>query len=106
MKNAYRALKYIITSIAFLVFVAGFILAALGAYGIVLAFLHIGEESNKIGLLAIGLLQAVDLFLIAIVFFVLSIGFMLLFNEPSKPFPVSLPEWLRVKNFIELKVIL
>jgi uncharacterized membrane protein YqhA len=48
----------------------------------------------------------VDLFLIAIVFFVLALGVMLLFVDPDKGFPVNLPHWLRIKNFMELKVIL
>jgi uncharacterized membrane protein YqhA len=48
----------------------------------------------------------VDLFLVAIVFFVLSLGILVLFNNPDSPLPIRLPEWLRIKNFMQLKVIL
>jgi len=64
------------------------------------------DQHHLASLIAIGLLSAVDLFLIAMVFFVLAIGIMLLFADPDKEFPVNLPAWLRVKNFMQLKSIL
>ena len=56
--------------------------------------------------MVIGLLHTVDLFLVAIVFFVLSIGMVVLFADPDKGFPLRLPKWLHVHNFVELKIIL
>ena len=57
--------------------------------------------------MAIGLLQSIDLFLVAIVFFVFSLGVLILFNnKPETVLPDNLPEWLKIKDFIQLKVIL
>jgi uncharacterized membrane protein YqhA len=64
-----------------------------------------GEQANIGRLMAIGLLHSVDMFLIAIVFFVLAIGMLILFSNPEANMP-KLPAWLHVKNFMELKAIL
>jgi uncharacterized membrane protein YqhA len=113
MKRIYTALRFFIIVIALLVFAAGIVFTFLGAYDFVVAFSplisneHIvGDQHKTSRLIAVGLLHAVDLFLIAIVFFVLSLGINVLFNDPEVPFPVKLPEWLRLKNLIQLKAIL
>jgi uncharacterized membrane protein YqhA len=108
MKNIFNALKVIIGIIAFLLFIAGLVLTVLGAYEMAMAFVTAGSahEEHLARMIGIGLLSAVDMFLIAIVFFVLALGITLLFSDPAKGFPVNLPQWLRVKNFMELKVIL
>jgi uncharacterized membrane protein YqhA len=107
MKLTFNSLRAVIRVIAFVVFAAGVVLTLLGVYDFFLSFTAI-SLANKHGVvdLAIGLLRAVDLFLIAIVFFVLSLGMLVLFNSPDSPFPLKLPEWLRVKNFMQLKIIL
>lgn len=107
MKQTFNSLRAIIRVIAFVVFAAGVVLTLLGVYDFFLSFTEI-SLANKHGVieLAIGLLRAVDLFLIAIVFFVLSLGMLVLFNNPDSPIPLKLPEWLRVKNFMQLKIIL
>ena len=56
--------------------------------------------------MSIGLLHAVDFFLIAIVFYVLALGITLLFHNSDVPFPIKLPDWLRIKDFLHLKIIL
>lgn len=108
MKNAYRILKIIIGIIALLIFLAGVVLVLLGTYDFAMAFSRFGSsDKHKLaGAIAIGLLAAVDLYLIAIVFFVFSLGLLVLFESPGVEIPVKIPEWLRVKNFIQLKVIL
>ncbi len=108
MKNIFSALRIFISIIALLVFAAGVVLTILGAYDFVLVFFHQGDvDSNDLaGSMAIGLLKAVDLFLIAIVFFVFSLGILVLFHQAETPLPIKLPEWLRIKNFMQLKVIL
>ena len=52
------------------------------------------------------LLKGVDMFLMAIVFFVLSIGILVLFNNEETLSVLPIPDWLRVKNFVQLKIIL
>jgi uncharacterized membrane protein YqhA len=108
MKNLFNGLKIVIAVIAVLLFGAGLVLTGLGAYEMVMVFVHSGgaHDEHLAKVIAIGLLSVVDMFLIAIVFFVLALGFMLLFTDTSAGFPVNLPQWLRIKNFIELKVIL
>ncbi len=108
MRNTFGALRAIIRIIAILVFVAGVALVMLGIVDMVMAFSHIGDTDihDLPGILAVGLLKGVDMFLVAIVFFVFSMGVLIIFSDPDTPLPIRLPEWLRLKNFMQLKVIL
>ena len=108
MKSTFNALKVIITVIAGLVFVAGIVLTILGVLEFIHSFEHISttDREHFVGAMGISLLRAVDMFLIAIVFFVFSIGLLMLFSRPDEPIPIKIPEWLRVKSFIQLKLIL
>ena len=108
MKRIFDTLRFCIGVIAVLVLFAGIILTILGGYDLVMVFAKAAEadKHHLANVVAIGLLSVMDLFLIAIVFFVLALGIILLFADPSKVLPVNLPEWLRVKNFMQLKVIL
>jgi uncharacterized membrane protein YqhA len=107
MRKTFGAVKIIIGVIAVLVFLSGIILTLIGIYDFVIVFAHLGpSEQENIGrLMAIGLLHSVDMFLVAIVFFVLAIGMLILFTNPEANMP-KLPAWLHVKNFMELKAIL
>ena len=107
MRKTFGAVKIIVAGIALLVFASGIILTFIGIYDFVIVFAHLGpgEQSNIGRLMAIGLLHSVDMFLIAIVFFVLAIGMLILFTNPETHMP-KLPAWLHVKNFMELKAIL
>jgi uncharacterized membrane protein YqhA len=108
MKNMYRIQKVLISIIALFVLASGIAITGLAAYHFVMAFSHIGsgEGHDIAGRMAIGLLHAVDLFLVAIVFYVLSIGMLILFIDPESGFPLKLPKWLHVESFVELKIIL
>jgi uncharacterized membrane protein YqhA len=111
MKTLFNVLARIVRVIALLVFGAGIILTALGVYDFYHAFSHFSEGAEGfqlVGGIAVGLLRGVDLFLIAIVFFVFSLGLMILFNNKDEEtvLPVNFPDWLKVKNFIQLKVLL
>ena len=107
MKKTFAAVKVVVSAIALLVFASGVVLTLIGVYDFAIVFAHLGPGSQEnIGrLMAIGLLHAVDIFLVSIVFFVLAIGILILFTDPDAPMP-KLPEWLHVKNFMELKAIL
>jgi len=107
MKGIFVVLRIALYSIAGLIFLCGIVLTFIGAYDFIKAFypLFAGEDHTP-NLMAIGLLHAIDAFLVATVFFILSIGIVLLFSSPETKFPVALPEWLRVKSFMELKAIL
>lgn len=108
MKKIFNLLKWVITTIALLVFVAGIILSLLGVFEFMVTFSHLAsvDREHVVGILATGLLKGIDLFLMAVVFFVFSIGILILFTGPDEVLPVALPEWLRIKKFVELKVIL
>src|SRR5690348_1592729 len=107
MKNIFNLLKWVITAIALLVFAAGVILSLLGVFEFFITCSHLTsvERDHIGGVLATGLLKAIDLFLMAVVFFVFSIGILILFTGPEETLPVALPEWLHIKKFVELKVI-
>ena len=107
MKRIFNLLKFVITAIAVLVAIAGIALAIIGIYEFVLAVSHVtsSDKAHIAGLIATGLLKTIDMFLLAIVFFVFSLGILVLFLD-SDVIPIKLPEWLRIKTFIQLKVTL
>ncbi|MBX3240364.1 MAG: YqhA family protein [Chitinophagaceae bacterium] len=108
MRKIYNFLKLITSAIAVLIFISGTALALLGCYHFIIAWMHVndGNAYKAGGLIAIELLSTVDILLIAIVLLVFSIGILILFHDPAKLLPVRLPEWLRIKNFMQLKIIL
>jgi uncharacterized membrane protein YqhA len=109
MRSFFKTLKSIVILIALLVFLSGVVLTVLAIYDFVASFSLIWEKDKHqvVVSIAVAMLRAVDLFLIAIVFYVFSIGLMVLFHSrPDGSLPVILPKWLRVENFMELKVIL
>ena len=107
MKSVFSVLIVIINIIALLIFASGLVMTILGGYDFLMVFSHFSADQHETaGLMAVDLLNAVDIFLVAIVFYVLSIGIMILFNNSNATFPVKLPEWLRIKNFLHLKIIL
>ena len=107
MKRIFAIISSVVTVIALLVFVAGIAVTIIGIYEIVIAFTHVAENREHVAsLIATGLLKAVDMFLMAMVFFVFSLGVLMLFNYPDENLPVKVPNWLRIKSFVELKVIL
>ncbi len=108
MKNLYSALKAIVSVIAILIFLAGVTLTVLGGFDFVHAFTNLAtaDKEHFVGLTGVSLLQAIDLFLISIVLYVFALGLLMLFARPDEQFPIKLPEWLRIKSFIQLKMIL
>ena len=106
MITLFNALKIVIKVVAYIVFAASGVLTLLGIYDFVHAFsyLSLHGEKSVVGLVAVGLLKAVDMFLISIVLYVFAIGILILFTD--KELPVKMPEWLRVKDFMQLKIIL
>jgi uncharacterized membrane protein YqhA len=107
MKTISSLLKIIIAVIAWFVFASGIVLTGIGIYDFVISLFYLlnGAEHAST-LIAINLLRAVDIFLVAIVFFVMALGFFILFDDHDTHLTVKLPEWLRVKNFTQLKIIL
>jgi len=107
MRNLFYVLRNIIMVIALLIFAVGIAITLLGIYDFVHVFSFFSEYKNDmlIKMIAVGLLQAVDLFLIAIVMFVFSLGLLVLFDNKEE-IPLKLPEWLKVKNFMQLKIVL
>jgi len=108
MKRIFKLLKFVITIIAVLVAIAGIALVFIGIYKFGLAVSHVtySDKEHMTGLIATGLLKTIDMFLLAIVFFVFSLGILVLFQDSESLIPVKLPEWLRIKTFIQLKVTL
>jgi uncharacterized membrane protein YqhA len=110
MVSMFKILHYVIRVVACIIFAAGLVIVGLGIYDFVHAFsffsLHV-EEKSVVGLVGVGLLKAVDMFLLAIVLFVFALGLLILFTKIGEDeFPTQIPGWLRVKSFMELKIIL
>lgn len=108
MKRIFKLLEFVITVIAVLVAIAGIALAIIGIYEFGLAVAHVtsSDKEHIGGLIATGHLKTIDMFLLAIVFFVFALGILVLFQDSESMIPVKLPEWLRIKTFIQLKVTL
>lgn len=108
MKKIFSSIRLVIGIIAVFVFCGGIVFALLGIYDFAMVFSHFGaEDKHSIGgYMAIGLLHSVDLFLIAIVFMVLALGILLLFSDGGNAFTATLPQWLHIRSFMHLKVIL
>lgn len=109
MKSLFYLLNIVIVLIVIFVFAAGVFITGLGIYDFTHAFHFFDSvgEKGSVQMATLSLLKAVDLFLLAIVLFVFSFGLMVLFNNKTEhALPQNLPAWLKVKNFVELKVIL
>jgi len=78
--------------------------ASLGTYGIFMG--ELGGETTP----GLKLIESLDMFLIGFLFLIFSIGFsQLFFPKPSmfmRVIDTITPDWLKVKNFTELKLIL
>lgn len=107
MTPLYSVLRTFVGIIAVLIFFAGVILTILGGYEMFEVLISIVDyEHHKLAVeTGLGLLSAVDLFLIAIVFFVFALGLVIIFSV-GHPLESKIPEWLRLKNFSQLKVLL
>ncbi len=110
MLTLFKFLYNIIRVVAYIVAAAGGIFTLLGVYDFIHAFSYFSldvEGKSVVGLVGVGLLKAVDLFLVAIVFFVFSIGLLVLFSSKAdEALPAEIPGWLRIRNFMQLKIIL
>ena len=75
---------------------------SLHAYGIV----FFGHESEKPA--GVEILESIDLFLIGLVFLIFSLGLIKIFlgRLAGDEDDSSLPRWLRIRNFMELKLLL
>ena len=108
MRIIYKALTSVIGVISILFYFSGLVITMLGVYEMFHVLYRIFDDYKHHKLAAataIGLLQAVDLFLIAIVFFVFGLGLTMIFAV-AHPLETQLPQWLRIKNFTQLKVLL
>lgn len=108
MKGMYATLKLIASIIAGLIFVSGLVLTVLGGLDFIHAFQNItdADKEHFVQLMAIDMLRAVDLFLLALVLYVFALGLLMLFSRPDQEIPIKVPEWLRIKSFTHLKLIL
>jgi uncharacterized membrane protein YqhA len=87
----------LLASVALLMYEAVVVVTALGT---VVSTASNGEISSKLAkLLAIGVIEAVDIFLIAIVAHMIGLGLYRLFVDPQLP----LPAWLKIRDLDDLK---
>jgi uncharacterized membrane protein YqhA len=97
-----RVFKVAITAISLTMFANFLFTAGVGVYRAFHGYftLYTDGANSKPGL---EILESLDLFLVALVFLILSLGFMKLFYPDFKWFShISLP-WLKVEDFVQLK---
>ena len=87
----------LLASVALLMYEAVVVVTAMGT---VLNTASSGEISSKLAkMLAVGVIEAVDIFLIAIVAHMIGLGLYRLFVDPELP----LPSWLKIRDLDDLK---
>jgi len=102
LKIRYVFLVVILVSfISSLIFVGIGVSETIRAYGLVLHYLGGGEWSNP----GIILFEALDRFLIAVLFYIFGVGMIKLFM-PERFDDADLPKWLNITGITELKVLL
>ncbi|MFO7256772.1 MAG: YqhA family protein [Bacteroidota bacterium] len=107
MKHLLSTLTIIIYLVAIILFASGIVVTSLGIYDFFHSFHHLRADGNlPVDMIVTGILKAVDLFLIGVVIFMFSLGLLILFRRKSAPLPDELPDWLRVKDFLHLKIVL
>ena len=109
MKNLFK-IKYLATVINALIAVVMFGLILLGVLYTIHGFVEMGhidrlhERDFHPGLI---LIEALDVFLIALVFLVFVVGINVLFIQHSnKEYLDNIPKWMRIKNYTDLKLLL
>ncbi len=107
MKNIYQlivSLPILFTLLLSIVFIGiGIHEGSMGVYGVVIGKIHSHLHPG------LKLLDALDMFLISFVFMIFSLGFTQLFLNDSALFRALdgiTPQWLKVKSFTELKLLL
>ena len=108
MKFFIRILNFVAGLIAIAIFAGGIVTTGLAIYEFLHAFLFLTQEEKfNHGIITIRILQAIDLFIVALVFLIFSLGLYVLFMDKARPtLDELLPEWMRVKNFMQLKIVL
>ncbi|MCC6411150.1 MAG: YqhA family protein, partial [Saprospiraceae bacterium] len=95
--------------IALFVSLSGFAFTILGAIEFVHAVSHIFNQGEEMFIqsTAIKLLQSVDMFLLSIVLYVFALGIVMLFHKNiGDELREVLPEWLQIRDFMQLKALL
>lgn len=108
MLNQLLKLRYLVVIIVIFTFINSLILIFLAAkrsvhaYGIV--FFNMKNEKPA----PVEILESIDLFLIGLVFLIFSMGLTKLFlgKLTDEEDDSRLPKWLRIRNFLELKMLL
>ena len=108
MKFFIRILNLAVGLIANAIFIGGIVTTGLAIYEFAHAFVFlIDSEKFNPGIMTVRIVQAIDLFIVALVFLIFSLGLYMLFMDKARPeLDEMLPEWMKVKNFIQLKVVL
>lgn len=79
-------------------------LKAKHAFSILIEFIKTGNKNLHVG---VAILDTLDIFLIALVFLIFTIGIIQLFiRHDNNEYLLQIPKWLHVKNLAELKFLL
>ena len=109
MKFGLKILLAIIFFIALLITFAGLAFTILGAIEFVHAVAHLfdTEQNMHVQSTAVKLLQSVDMFLLSIVLYVFALGLVMLFHKNiGDQLREVLPQWLQIRDFLQLKALL
>lgn len=111
MKYIFNGLRLVMVLIVAVVFIAALVITALGIADVWHGISLLGELQNMHELTtrtAIGIMEGVDTLLVAIVLLVFSYGLLVIFFSSKDELldRLNIPKWLRMKTFLDLKIIL
>jgi len=112
MKIIFNGLRIFITLVIALIFIGAIIITGLGIadlwHGISLLWIENQSEHYISTVTAIGIMEGVDTLLLAIVLFIFSYGLLVIFFSSKEEVfnQLNVPKWLRMKSFLDLKIVL
>jgi uncharacterized membrane protein YqhA len=112
MKIIFNGLRLIISLIIALIFMSAIVITCLGIadlwHGASMLWNNHQGEHYVTTVTAIGIMEGVDTLLVAVVLFIFSYGLLVIFFSSREELldQLNVPKWLRMKSFLDLKIIL
>jgi uncharacterized membrane protein YqhA len=112
MKIIFNSLRFLIILIIALIFISAIFITGLGIVDLWLGISHLWTENQSEHYIttatAIGIMEGVDTLLVAVVLFIFSYGLLVIFFSSKDELlnQLNIPTGLRMKSFLDLKIVL
>jgi uncharacterized membrane protein YqhA len=111
MKFIFNGLRFFVSVIIIFMFLSAILITGLGLvdlwHGVTLIGLENQSEHYITTAAAIGILEGIDTLLVSIVLFIFSFGLIVIFFVKHELLDkLNIPVWLKMRSFLDLKIIL